>query len=86
MKIVNGELDDYLESGMFDRLNRPKDFMALMSSRHWSTLEFYLSGIQMLDNWYGDKAYRQYDDWFDILDRLFMQAENHFTGRFKKEA
>ncbi len=78
-------LDDYCDHGMFDHLNSTADFMALMKDRNEDTLDFYLSGISMLDNWYGDKAYRQYDDWFDILDQVFNKAENYFNGRFNKE-
>lgn len=78
-------LEDCEKEGLFDNLNSSKDFIACMKNRNLSTLEFYLSGIQMLDDWYGDKAYRQYDSWFDVLDRLFMQAENHFKGRFGNE-
>lgn len=86
MKIVTGnELEDYYSQGLFDNLNSPREFMNLMFHRNENTLEFYLSGIQMLDDWYGDKAYRKYEVWFDILDQLMNKAENHFMGRFGKE-
>lgn len=78
-------IEDCDRAGLFDHLNSPVEFIDLMSHRHESTLEFYLAGISMLDAWYGDKAYRQYDAWFAILDGLFMQAENHFKGRFGNE-
>jgi hypothetical protein len=78
-------LDDYRDHGMFDHLNSTSKFMALMSDRHENTLDFYLTGISMLDSWYGDNAYRQYDAWFDVLDQLLNKAENHFKGRFGEE-
>lgn len=70
---------------MFDHLNSAADFMACMKDRNEDTLDFYLSGISMLDSWCGDKAYRHYDDWFDILDQVLNKAENHFKGRFGNE-
>lgn len=66
-------IEDCDRAGLFDHLNSPVEFIDLMSHRHESTLEFYLAGISMLDAW------------FAILDGLFMQAENHFKGRFGNE-
>lgn len=76
---------DYFEVGLCDNLQDPERFMEYMSDRHWSLFEYYLAGITHLEDWYGDKSYRKYDAWFDILDFLLLKAENHFTGRFGNE-
>lgn len=30
----------------------------------------YYQGIEQLDNWYGDKAYRQYEEWAVVIDHI----------------
>jgi len=82
---MSNYLNDYRDHGIFDHLNSAGQFMAHMKYRNEDTLDFYLSGISMLDEWYGDKSYRQYDAWFDILDQMFNKAENYFKGRFGEE-
>lgn len=83
---MNEYIKDYWESGLYDHLQRPDDFAFLMSNRHWTLSEYYLAGIHSLEQSYGDKAYKNYDDWFDALDAALIQAENHFTGRWKDES
>jgi hypothetical protein len=78
-------LEEYLKIGLCDGLEDPERFMEYMSQRHWTLFEYYLAGIQGIENWYGDKSHRKYGDWFDILDATLLAAENHFMGRFGKE-
>lgn len=79
------ELNDYLKIGLCDDLQDPERFMDYMADRHWTLFEYYLTGTRALESWYGDKSYRKYDDWFEVLDATLLAAENHFTGRFGKE-
>lgn len=87
MKIVSGDeyLESYLKMGLCEDLQSPEYFMDNMSQRHWTLFEYYLTGIRALESWYGDKSYRKYDDWFDVLDQTLLAAENHFLGRFGNE-
>lgn len=82
---MNGEIEDYFNAGMLDKLQRPQMFMKLMEDRKPNLFEYYFAGIQQLEQWYDDKAYRNYEAWFEVLDFLLIQAENHFMGRFGKE-
>lgn len=82
---MSGELEDYMKIGLCDGLQSSDYFMDNMSERHWSLFEYYLAGIKALESWYGDKAYRKYDEWFEVLDITLLAAENHFMGRFGKE-
>lgn len=82
---MNNYLQDYLNQGLCDHLQDPRRFMESMESRHWTLFEYYLAGVTALEQWYGDKAYREYDDWFDALDIALLHAENHFKGRFGDE-
>lgn len=73
-------VDDYYKGGMFEHLALPGLFCELMKKRHWIFMTFYLNGITDLENWYGDKAERQYADWFEILDNALKSASDIFWG------
>lgn len=79
---MSDELDDYLDHGMIDNIERPHLFVDLMRDRKLTLCEYYLAGITQLESWYGDKAYKNYEAWFEVLDFLLIPAENHFIGRF----
>ena len=82
---MSGELEAYFKIGLCNDLQDPERFMEFMSERHWTLFEYYLTGIRVLESWYGDKSYRKYDDWFEVLDSTLLAAENHFMGRFGNE-
>lgn len=82
---MTDEIKDYFDAGMIDDLQRPEMFMKLMEDRKSTLFEYYYTGISQLEEWYDDKAYRNYEAWFEVLDFLLIQAENHFMGRFGKE-
>lgn len=42
----------------------------------------YYRGLMALDDWYGDKAYRQYDDWLDIIDVVVKQTISQLSCSF----
>lgn len=82
---MNEYIRDYLKGGLYDHLQDPEEFAGFMSDRLWVLSDYYLAGITELELWYGDKAYRQYGDWFECLDSALRQAENIFGGRFGNE-
>lgn len=68
-------VQDYLDGGMYDHFQDPELFAEYMSERTWVLSEYYVAGITKLEEWYGDKAYRKYGDWFEILDYLLDKTE-----------
>lgn len=50
-----------------------------MDSSFYGPREYYVKGILDLEEWYGDKAYREYAIWFQILDNLWETAERYWN-------
>lgn len=61
-------MDDF-ESRM-NELQDPSEFYDLIQYEPVDTHEYYLTGITSFEQWWGDKAYRRYGEWFDILKDL----------------
>lgn len=47
--------------------------MSEVDPKYWN---LYSTGLKGLDYWYGDKSYREYDDWLDIFDKMVKEIDN----------
>lgn len=52
---------------------------SIQDSSFYGPRQYYVKGIAMLDEWYGDKAYRKYGTWFLILDELWQTSARYWN-------
>jgi len=56
-----------------DRYEDVMSHMENVDKKYWP---MYSTGLKALDDWYGDKAYRKYYDWLDIMDEMVDTLKN----------
>ena len=60
----------------FSSSNSQHYFEEIMACRNQKRRPIYAAGIKAMDNWYGDKSYREFDSWAYAIDQVLMAAEN----------
>lgn len=51
-------------------------FDEVMENRPAQLRNVYAAGIKGLDNWYGDKSYREFYTWADVIDEIISELDN----------
>ncbi len=59
----------------FSHANNQRYFEEIMSCRNQNKRAIYAAGIKAMDNWYGDKGYREFSAWAYAIDQVLKAAE-----------
>jgi|SRR5687767_1186860 len=54
----------------FDHPNNQRYFEEVMNCRNQKLRSIYATGIKGLDEWYGDKSYREFESWAVVIDSI----------------